>query len=82
MFKYRQTLIYIYRQKDSQKKRLLVSRVISFILYIEDITCLNTHGLLKVLYELVKRDEVRGLRSILSFFATSLINALIQDHEC
>ena len=82
MFKYRQTLIYIYRQKNSQKKRLLVSRVISFILYIEDITFLRTHDLLKVLNELVKRDEMQGLRSIFSFFATSLINALIQDHEC
>ena len=29
-----------------------------------------------------KRDEMRGLPSILSLFATSLINSIIQEHEC
>ena len=38
--------------------------------------------LLNLLNELSKRDKTRGLSSILSLFATSLINSIIQDHEC
>ena len=29
-----------------------------------------------------KRDKMRGLSSILSLFATSLINTIIQEQEC
>ena len=29
-----------------------------------------------------ERDKMRGLPSIYLFFATSLINSIIQEHEC
>ena len=37
--------------------------------------------LLNLLNELGKIDTMRGLPSIYHFFATSLINSVIQDHE-
>ena len=37
--------------------------------------------LLNLLNELRKSDKMRGLPSILSFFATSLINSIIQEHK-
>ena len=44
---------------------------------------MSAHVLLILLNELGKRDRMRGLPSILSlFFATSLINSIIQEHEC
>ena len=38
--------------------------------------------LLNLLNELGKRDKMRGLPSILSLFCNSLINSIIQEHEC
>ena len=38
--------------------------------------------LLNLLNELEKRDKIRGLPSILSLFATSLINSITQEQEC
>ena len=44
---------------------------------------MSAHVLLKLMNELGKRDKMRGLPSILSlFFAVSLINSIIQEHEC
>ena len=44
---------------------------------------MSAHVLLNLLYELRKRDKLRGLPSIYLFFATSLIiNSIIQEHEC
>ena len=43
---------------------------------------MSAHVLLNLLNNLGKRDKMRGLPSILSLFATSLINSLIQEHEC
>ena len=43
---------------------------------------MSAHGLLNLLNELGKRDKMRGLPSILSLFATSLINSIIKEHEC
>ena len=43
---------------------------------------MSAHVLLNLLNELRKRDKMRGLPSIFSFFATSLINSIIQEHEC
>ena len=44
---------------------------------------MSAHVLLNLLNELGKRDKMRGLQSILSlFFATSVINAIIQEHKC
>ena len=43
---------------------------------------MSAHVLLNLLNELEKRDKMRGLPSILSLFATSLINSIIQEHEC
>ena len=37
---------------------------------------------LNLLNELRKRDEMRGLLSILSLFPASLINSIIQEHAC
>ena len=38
--------------------------------------------LLNLLNELEKRVKMRGLPSILSLCATSLINSIIQEHDC
>ena len=43
---------------------------------------MNAHVLLKLLNKLRKRDKMQGLQSIFSFFATGLINSIIQEHEC
>ena len=44
---------------------------------------MSAHVLLILLNELGKRDKMRGLPSISSlFFATSLINSIIQEHDC
>ena len=44
---------------------------------------MSAHVLLNLLNELRKSDKMRGLPSILSLFiATSLINSIIQEHEC
>ena len=43
---------------------------------------MSAHVLLNLLNELGKRDKMGGLHSILSLFATSLINLIIQEHEC
>ena len=40
---------------------------------------MSAHVLLNLLNELGKRDKMRGF---ISFFATSLINSIIQEHEC
>ena len=40
---------------------------------------MSAHVLLNLLNELGKRDKMRGLPSILSLFATSLINSIIQS---
>ena len=42
---------------------------------------MSVHVLLNLLNELGKRDKMRGLPSILSLFATSLINSIIQEQE-
>ena len=43
---------------------------------------MSAHVLLNILNELRKRDKMRGCRAFDLFFATSLINSLIQEHEC
>ena len=44
---------------------------------------MSAHALLNLLSELGKKDKRRDLSRILSlFFATSLINSRIQEHEC
>ena len=43
---------------------------------------MSAHVLLNLLNEMRKRDKMRGLPSILSIFATSLIDSIIQEHEC
>ena len=43
---------------------------------------MSAHVLLNLLNGLGKIDKMRGLPSILSLFATSLINSIIQEHEC
>ena len=40
------------------------------------------HVLLNLLNELRVRDKMQGLPSIFSFFTTSLVNSIIQEHEC
>ena len=42
---------------------------------------MSAHALLNSLNEFEKRDKMRGLHSIYLFFATSLINSIIQDQE-
>ena len=43
---------------------------------------MSAHVLLNLLNNLEKGDKMRGLPSILSIFATSLMNSIIQEHEC
>ena len=43
---------------------------------------MSVHILLYLLNVFGKRDKMRGLLSILSIFATRLINSIIQEHEC
>ena len=43
---------------------------------------MSAHVLFNLLNKLGKRNIMRGLPSILSLFATSSINLIIQEHEC
>ena len=43
---------------------------------------MSAHVLLNLSNELRKYDKMRRLLSNLSFLATSLINSIIQEHEC
>ena len=43
---------------------------------------MSAHVLLNLLNELRKRDKMRDLPSIYLFYATSLINSIIQENEC
>ena len=40
---------------------------------------MSAHVLLNLLKELRKRDKMRGLRAFYLFFATSLMNSIIQE---
>ena len=42
---------------------------------------MSAHVLLILLKELGERDKMRGLLKIYLFFATSLINSIIPEHE-
>ena len=42
---------------------------------------MSDHVLLK-LNDLGKRDKMRGFRAFYLFFATSLINSIIQEYAC
>ena len=42
---------------------------------------MRAHVLLNLLNEFGKSDKMRGLPSIYLFFATNLINSIIQEHE-
>ena len=42
---------------------------------------MRAHVLLNLSNEMGKRDKMRGLSSILTFFAASLINSIRQEHE-
>ena len=43
---------------------------------------MSAYVLLNLLNELGKSIKMLGLPGILSLFATSLINSIIQEHEC
>ena len=43
---------------------------------------MSANVVLNLLNQLRKRDKMQGLPSILSLFAMSLINSIIQKHEC
>ena len=43
---------------------------------------MSSHVLLNLLNELRKRAKMRGLTSINLFFATIIINSVIQELEC
>ena len=43
---------------------------------------MSAHVLLNLLNELGKIDKMRGLTSIYLFFKSSLINSIIEEHEC
>ena len=52
------------------------------MLFVDKGSYISAHVLLNLLNELGKRDTMRGLPSIFSFFPTRLINSIIQEHEC
>ena len=43
---------------------------------------MSAHVLLNLLNKLGKRDKMKGCQAFYLFFATSLINSIIQAHEC
>ena len=43
---------------------------------------MSVHVLLNLLNELGKSDKMRALSRILSLFATSSINSIMQENEC
>ena len=43
---------------------------------------MSAHVLLNLFNELGKSNQMRGMPSILLFFVTSLINSIVQEHEC
>ena len=43
---------------------------------------MSVHVLLNLCNELRKRDKCEACRAFYLFFATSLINSIIQEHEC
>ena len=43
---------------------------------------MSAHVILILLNKLRKRNKIRGLPSILSLFAMSFINSIIQEYEC
>ena len=43
---------------------------------------MSAYVLLNLLNEQRNRDKMRGLQSIYRFFATSLINSIIQEYDC
>ena len=43
---------------------------------------MSVHVLVNLFNKLRKRDKMRGLRAFYLFFATSLINSIIIEHEC
>ena len=43
---------------------------------------MSAHVLLNLLNELGKRENSEACRAFYLFFATSLINSVIQEHEC
>ena len=42
---------------------------------------MSAHVLLNLLNELGKRDKMRACRAIYLYYATSLINSIIQEHN-
>ena len=43
---------------------------------------MSDHVLLNLFNKLRKRDECEACRAFYLFFATSVINLIIQEHEC
>ena len=43
---------------------------------------MSVHVLLNLSNELGKRDKCEACRAFYRFFATSLINSIIQEHKC
>ena len=43
---------------------------------------MRAHVLLNLSNKLGKSDKMQGLPNIYHFFATSLINSIIQEHQC
>ena len=57
-----------------------VSYMNKYLLYRGSVN-MSAHVLLNLLNELEKSDKIRGLPTFYYFFATSLINSIIQEHE-
>ena len=67
----------VFSQNSNLEKKVLLSICLHRGSY------MSAHVLLNLLNKLRKRDKMQGLLIILSFFfATSLINSKMQEHEC
>ena len=43
---------------------------------------MSDHALLNLLNELRKSDRLQSCQAFIAFFTRSLINSIIQEHEC
>ena len=63
-------------------QNLMLDRLCLYQVIIHRGSNMSAHVLLNLLNELGKRDKCEACRAFYLFFATSLINSIIQEHEC
>ena len=61
---------------------MLVLSLFKLIFALNRGSYMSAHVLLNLLNELRKRDNMRLAKYFISFFATSLMNSITQEHQC